>query len=781
DHNWCPTVLNSGRVLYLRWEYSDIPHYVGRILFHMNPDGTGQAEYYGSNSYWPNSLFYARPIPGHPTQVVAIVGGHHDNPRMGELVLFDPALGRFEADGVVQRIPGRGRKVEPTIADGLTLDSWPKFLHPYPLSEKHFLVSCRPSPQSLWGVYLVDVFDNLVLLKETPGHALLEPLPLRPAPAPPIVSEKVNLARRDAEVYIADIYAGDGLKGIPRGTVKSLRLFTYHFAYHNLSGSMGVVGMDGPWDIKRVMGTVPVRDDGSARFRVPANTPISLQPLDEQGKALQLMRSWLTAMPGEVVSCVGCHEKQNTAPPVRRTVALGREPDEIKPWYGPMRGFAYAREVQPVIDRHCIACHDGRVVTDGSTVADLRGSEMLSDYRIHGQAAMGGRFSVGYGELHRYVRRPGLESDYHLLKPMEYHADTTQLVQLLEKGHHGVQLDAEGWDRLVTWIDLNCPYHGTWAEDVGDPGPQRQRRRELLKLYGNVDDDAEAIPEPSPTSAYALPAEPLPAELPPPAKAQSIACPGWPLDDAEVERRQQAAGEPCRRTVDFGDGLTMDFVLIPSGEFVMGSPGGDADERPMCRVPIEKPFWMGACEVTNRQFAAFDPRHDSRIESTLSACHGVHGHPLNLPEQPVVRVTWHEAQAFCRWLSEASGRPFSLPTEAQWEYAARAGADTATSYGQLDADFSPFANLADARISHLARDWYILDKPIENPSKYDDWIPKDARFDDGAVLSVAPGRYGPNRWGLCDVHGNVAEWTASAYRPYPYDAADGREQATDDG
>ena len=109
DQNWCPTVLNNGRVLYTRWEYSDSPHYFTRLLFHMNPDGTGQMAYYGSNSYWPNSTFYAKPIPGHPTKVVAVISGHHGVPRMGELILFDPAQGRYEADGAVQRIPGYGR------------------------------------------------------------------------------------------------------------------------------------------------------------------------------------------------------------------------------------------------------------------------------------------------------------------------------------------------------------------------------------------------------------------------------------------------------------------------------------------------------------------------------------------------------------------------------------------------------------------------------------------------------------------------------------------------
>jgi hypothetical protein len=118
-----------------------------------------------------------------------------------------------------------------------------------------------------------------------------------------------------------------------------------------MGGLLGVVGADGPWDIKRVLGTVPVEADGSAKFLVPVNTPISLQPLDAEGKAIQLMRSWMTAMPGETVQCIGCHEPQNTAPPAKTALAWSKPPAQIQPWYGPVRGFSYAREVQPVIDR----------------------------------------------------------------------------------------------------------------------------------------------------------------------------------------------------------------------------------------------------------------------------------------------------------------------------------------------------------------------------------------------------------------------------------------------
>ncbi|MEA3364834.1 MAG: hypothetical protein U9Q79_04260, partial [Candidatus Hydrogenedentes bacterium] len=359
DHNWCPTMLNNGHVLFSRWEYSDTPHYFSRLLFHMNPDGTNQMEFYGSNSFWPNSIFYARPIPGHPTKVVAIVSGHHGVPRMGELIVFDPAAGRHEADGAVQRIPGYGESVEAVTADQLVADSWPKFLHPYPLSDKYFLASCKPTPEALWGIYLVDIFDNILLLKEEPGYALFEPVPFCESPTPPVVPDKVRLDSKDAVVYLVDIYEGDGLRDVPRGTVKKLRLFAFHYAYPKMGGHIHI-GVEGPWDVHRILGTVPVFEDGSAVFTVPANTPIAVQPLDDRGRAVQVMRSWFTAMPGEVLSCVGCHEKQNMVPPVTRTLASRRLPAAIEPWYGPERGFSFKRDVQPVLDQFCVGCHQGQ-------------------------------------------------------------------------------------------------------------------------------------------------------------------------------------------------------------------------------------------------------------------------------------------------------------------------------------------------------------------------------------------------------------------------------------
>ena len=154
---------------------------------------------------------------------------------------------------------------------------------------------------------------------------------------------------------------------------------------------------------------------------------------------------------------------------------------------------------------------------------------------------------------------------------------------------------------------------------------------------------------------------------------------------------------------------------------------------------------------------------------------GVRGFPVNDPEQPVVRVSWQQAMAFCDWLSRKTGREFALPTEAQWEYACRAGTASPFFYGDLDTDFSPYANLADATLREFVCHPYKKSRdPLANASKYDDWIPKDDRFNDGGFLSDGVGNYRPNAWGLHDVHGNVWEWTRSAFRPYPYREHDGR-------
>ena len=768
EHNWNPVVMNDGKVLYQRWEYTDLVHSNSRILFTMNPDGTNQMAYYGSNSYWPTAFFYARPIPDHPSKVVGIVGGHHGAKRMGEMVILDSSKGTHEADGVVQRITDYGKKVEPVVADKLVDNSWPKFLHPYPIDDKYFIVASQPAPDRKWGLYLVDVWDNMLLLKEMENYVLFEPIPLKARKRPPIIPSRVNLNDRMATVYIQNIYFGPGLKDIPVGTVKKLRVFSYTFANHGQGGFYGIIGMDGPWDIRRLLGEVPVYKDGSALFKVPANTPIAIQPLDSEGKALQIMRSWFTAMPGEVVACIGCHENRHDTPPLKRVTASSKKPAEITRWDGKRtHGYDYTYEVQPVLDKYCVGCHDG------SKNLDLRGDKMIKDYHVKHSGngiftGTAGKFSVSYANLFPHVRGSGIESPMKLLTPMEFHADATDLIQMLEKGHHNVKLDKIAKHKLITWIDLNTPYHGTRATMHDDNYAQKEQiRAEMRKKYSGIEENHEVMP-PKPKEREFI--KPAPITLP----ANTASIEDSPMPNTVASRK---TGETEIKTLDLGNKILIKLRKIPAGSFVMGNKTGDITAMPTTVVKIEKSFWMAESEITNAQMRALFPKHHSPREDRLGYQFGVLCYDVDRPNQPAVRVSWNQAMEFCKTAAQKTGLSIKLPTEAQWEYAARAGSDKPFYYGDTNTDFGRFANLSDETTKQFAINPYTTEKNpkfYKTPSKYDAYVPSDRRFNDGALVSVEVKKYQPNAWGLYDMHGNAAEWTRSLFEPYPYAECDGR-------
>ena len=724
DHDWCPTVMNNGRVMYLRWEYTDLPHCYSRIMFHMNPDGTNQSELYGSGSYWPEAMFYARPIPNDPTKFVAIIGGHHDQPRIGDMVLFDPGISRREAEGAVQKIPGYGKKVQPVICDLPINQVWPKFTHPFPISDTLFLASRQEHAGGAWEIVLLDIYDNVTVLAADESAGLLEPIPLRPTEKPPVIPDRINPSSQTADVFIADVYSGKGLAGVERGTVKSIRLISYQFAYQGMGAEPYSVGLDGPWDPKTILGTVPVNDDGSASFRIPAMMPVAFQMLDADGKAVQLMRSWITAMPGESISCIGCHEDQNqTGAAAPRSVASKSKAIDITPFYGPARGFSFRREIQPILDHYCVECHGA-----GDALPDLRDGKEHPLQENTLSINTFALFSPSYVNLRSFVRTPTKESQMPTLRPFEFYADSTRLVQLLQNGHHDVQLDKESWDRLLTWIDLNAPFHGNWgdinrASTLSGIEHQYQRRSRLRELYSGVDS--------------AMDEEPMEDLRPEERK----------FDGPKVSRLCREAATPLDVQASAADGDSLEKQVIPL-------EGGISIE--LVTIPGTD-FAVQTTEVTNALYRLFDPTYDTGIEfgDFINFSLGELGWPLNRPAQPVARVSWNDAERFCQWLSQKTGEDFTLPTAEQWLLAARAGASQESFDSTLtSADYTLSENLADlsyARINPFG--WFdrVNVLPIWRPARLD--------VDDRARVSLPVGSLRPNDYGLYDMLGNVAEWT----------------------
>lgn len=759
DINWNPEVYPNGRVVFLRWEYTDSAHYFSRVLMTMNPDGSDQQEFYGSNSYWPNAIFYHQHIPGSSTKFVGIVTGHHGVARKGELVMFDVARGRIETQGAVQKFPFRGQPIENITKDQLVDDIKPFFLHPRPLNDELILTAMQNDGASPWRIVLVDVYDNVLTLWEAPDANYYEPIPLKAKPLPAYRPDMVNLSKKTCNVYMANVYRGQKtLDGVPKGKVKKLRVFNYEYAPRHAGGHYAI-GMEGPWDVRVLHGTVDVEEDGSCMFEFPANTPLSVQPLDEEGRALQMMRSWLVGMPGETISCIGCHESQNAAAPSGlSTVASRKPPQQIKPWYGERRGWSFDREIQPLLDRKCVGCHNG------NATATTKIGTRIPDFSFRQNVWNG--FSRAYLSLHPYVRRNGPEGDYHVLTPLEFHVGTSELIQMLKKGHKGVALSTEDWDRLYTWIDLNVPYFGTWTER-GASQHYIQSRREYEKRLAALDYDPEKIVNPYQPGTIAFEAP----KAQPQAKAPKASLAGWPFDGAKAQGVRQVI------TLNVGGDQQMQLVKIPAGAFIMGSNDESPAEAPAHAVMIEKPFYMGVTEVTMGMMQQFDPTFENGVYDMHYKDQVKRGYFVNDPDFPAIRVSYEKALAFCAWLSEKTGKKVRLPTEAEWEYACRAGTDTPMNYGDYNTDFAPHANLADLTMKRLAV-WGIDPQPIRNPDQWMDYELKDPRFYDKVLHLAKVGSYAPNAFGLKDMHGNVAEWTSSPFVAYP-GAAEGEAYDAD--
>lgn len=572
-----------------------------------------------------------------------------------------------------------------------------------------------------------------------------------------VSAQQKKAPAKDAVVFIQDIYVGQGLKGVPRGTVKAIRVLAYDFAYINSPSNHAAQGIQSGWDIKRSLGVVPVEVDGSAMFKVPANTPISLQPLDADGRAIQLMRSWTTGMPGEVISCTGCHEDQNQIPMPKRSIASGKAPLEITKPEGGIRPFTFNMEVQPILDHACVSCHSGN-----SEIYDFTG----------GRTDEFTKFGKSYLNLHPYVFRQGPEAEMEVLNPYEYHASVSPLVQMLKRGHHGVKLTDKEWRTLYTWIDFNAPFNSTFLQVDYNGFNQIKRRKELADKYGansSIDWDGEirAFAEYLKTQPQIVAVKPVqPAQK----GKKEIKLKGWPFTTENVTKLL-AKEALTKKTIDLGNGIKMNFIRIPAGKFVMGK-NGTSDYSPAFVANVSKAYWMGEIEVSNEQMRALMPNHNSRFIQQQWKDHVGPGYVANSDQQAAIRMTWQEAMEYCRLLSKKTGLNVTLPSEMQWEWACHAGTNTDFWYGNFNTNFALFENLADKQLNKLAVSGVDPQPQPETWAwyKYYTYHPKDNTVDDGSFLTVKGAKYKPNAFGLFDMQGNVSEWTRSDYLTYPLKA-----------
>ena len=452
------SLLGDGRVLYDRWEYVDRNFGDAQGLWTVNPDGTNHALYWGNNTASPGAVLDGRAVPGAP-QLLCVFGSCHDRP-WGALALIDRRLGLEGRSPVLRTWP-------PEAVDLIRETGWelfdmfagvrPKYEDPYPLDASFYLCSRQTGQDEQMGVFLIDRFGNEVLVHaEAPG--CFDPMPLGRRPRPPVLAPRRDYHGAEGIFFVADVYEGTHMSGVPRGSVRFLRVVESPEKRSWTRPAWNGQGQEAPamnwhdFNNKRVLGTVPVDADGSACFAVPADTFVYFQLLDADGMMVQSMRSGTVVQSGETASCEGCHENRRRAPlslEGRPSQALAGAPSRLAGWQGPPRLFSYRAEVQPVWDRHCVSCHE-------------HGGEAGDKLNLSGGRDL--VFNTSYIELWRkgYIHVVGAGPAEHAL-PYSWGAAASRLVAVLRAGHNDVVLSGEEWERIVTWIDLNGPYYPSYA------------------------------------------------------------------------------------------------------------------------------------------------------------------------------------------------------------------------------------------------------------------------------------------------------------------------------
>ncbi len=453
-------LLPDGRILYDRWEYVDRNFGDAQGLWTVYPDGTNPSIYWGNNTNSPGGVIDARPIPG-TERVVCIFGSCHDRP-WGALAIVDRRLGLDGRAAVVRTWPADAiERVGKGNWDAF-MPVTPKYEDPWPLGQHYFLASRQTGEGEAMGIVLVDLFGNELLL-HAEGPGCYDPLPVAPRPRPSVAPSRRDLAQASGRFFVADVYEGTHMQGVERGSVKWLRVVESpekRYFTHTAWGGQGVQKPAMNWhdfNNKRILGSVPVEEDGSAYFEVPADTFVYFQLLDRQGMMVQSMRSGTQVQGGETTGCIGCHEERRSAPPTRLSkppLALEQAPRELEGWHGPPRLFNYATEVQPVFDRHCVSCHD--YGHEAGEILNLAADRTTT-------------FNTSYNELWRkgYVGVVGA-GPHAIQAARSWGSHASRLVETLRQGHEEVELTPEELDRIVTWVDLNAPYYPRY--DCAFPG-----------------------------------------------------------------------------------------------------------------------------------------------------------------------------------------------------------------------------------------------------------------------------------------------------------------------
>jgi hypothetical protein len=539
---FCPLVLDDGRVMYHRWEYVDKGARVAKTVWSMNPDGSRPQELYGLADDDTTIYMYPQPLPGSNHRFVCVGTCHYPQGGcLGAILLVDFGMGirsrgpdpdepdyvqgdrRYPVVNITPQVFVR-RRMEPGWffqgKDGrYVLDREGRqghlYTHPYPVSEREFLVSYKVNAAdhykqvpNAYALYLVDTEGHHRFVHADAELSCWHPLPLAARRVPPTVQppqrDPQYVASNQALCVVANVY--QGMEGVEPGQVKWLRVNEALPRYWSTGRRWGPSLSSSSWKAAlwpRVQwGVVPVEKDGSAHFLVPANRSIFFQALDADFRELQRERTYVNYAPGERRSCTGCHGDSNRAASLRTStvpLALTRAPSVPQPQPcdlvangGDGRAgqvIHYPSDIQPIFDAKCVRCHGAKDPADG--------------LRLTGEVTL--YYNTSYEELaKRQLAGPiipeftsflqGDRGNYNgaYLPPRSLGCPTSILIAMLTdsahpknaKDDHSRMLTAMELMVLSRWVDTNYQFYGSY---FGRQHPQWVNPDPSIPAYNPAD------------------------------------------------------------------------------------------------------------------------------------------------------------------------------------------------------------------------------------------------------------------------------------------------------
>jgi hypothetical protein len=516
---FCPVVLNDGRVLYHRWEYIDKGARVAKTIWTMLPDGSRPREVYGVADDTTTVYMYPQPLPADDGRLVCVGTCHFPQGGcVGAILLVNPnnpnrARGldpdekgyvQWDDDSTVTNLTPHvfvERRTEPgwhflTKSGRYKHDrngqSGHLYTHPWPVSDTQFLVSYKVRPgdhyknvPDAYALCLLDTQGNHIPIHKDEKLSCWHPTPVLARDVPPAIRstrDPAHARNGTAVCIVTDIY--EGMAGVKPGEVKWIRVNEALPRYWSTGRRWGPAVSSSSWKAAlwpRVQwGVVPVAKDGSACFVVPARRSIFLQALDENFRELQRERTYVNYRPGEVRSCTGCHgasARQAPSAPALTPLALVREPSLPQPQPCDLianggDGLAgqvihYPTDIQPILDAKCVSCHGRKKPADKLTLTgDLTVCYNVS-YEQLARRQLAGPIIPEFTSF-----RQGDRGNYNgaYLPPKSLGSYKSVLIDVLTRRDHPKNAK-DDHTKMVTerelmiltrWVDTNYQFYGSY-------------------------------------------------------------------------------------------------------------------------------------------------------------------------------------------------------------------------------------------------------------------------------------------------------------------------------